>query len=91
MNLTDNIAQHIIDVHAGINWTDVNIKNTVQNITYSEASTHTDASANSIAALLHHITFYNEVVLKRINGNDPAINAANGFDVNLPAKSLLTP
>ncbi len=81
MKLTDHIAQHIIDVHTGDNWTDVNIKNTLQNISLQEAITVINSSANTIAALLHHITFYNEVVLERLKGNIPSICNANGFDV----------
>src|SRR5687767_2622583 len=81
MKLTDHIAQHIIDVHMGDNWTDVNIKNTLQSISLKEAITVTNASANTIAALLHHITFYNKVVLERLKGNIPFISDANGFDV----------
>ena len=81
MKLTDHIAQHIIDVHMGDNWTDVNIKNTLQNISLKEAVTVTNSSANTIAALLHHITFYNQVVLERLKGNIPFISEANGFDV----------
>ena len=81
MKLKDHIAQHIIDVHMGDNWTDVNIKNTLQNISLQEAVTVTSSSANTIAALLHHITFYNEVVLERLKGNIPFISDVNGFDV----------
>ena len=86
MKLTDHIAQHIIDVHTGDNWTDVNIKNTLQNISLPEAVTVTRSSANTIAALLHHITFYNEVVLERLKGNNPFISNANGFDVPVLTK-----
>lgn len=86
MKLTNQIAQHIIDVYIGDNWTDVNIKNTLQNISLKEAVTVTNSSANTIAALLHHITFYNEVVLERLKGNIPLISEANGFDVPILTK-----
>jgi uncharacterized damage-inducible protein DinB len=81
MKLTDHIAQHVIDVHTGDNWTDVNIKNTLENISLQEAVAVTNASVNTIAALLHHITFYNEVALERLKGNNPFIGSSNGFDV----------
>src|SRR5688572_28346659 len=81
MKLTNHIAQHIMDVHIGDNWTDVNIKGTLQNISLKEAVTVTNSSANSIAALLQHITFYNEVALERLGGNIPPISDANGFNV----------
>lgn len=80
MKLTDYIAQHIIEVSEGGNWTEVDIKNTLQDVTYEEATVITLASPNSIAALLHHVSFYNEVVLQRLKGISPVINDANGFD-----------
>ena len=81
MKLTDHIAQHITDVHIGDNWTDVNIKNTLQNVSWQEAVTVTISSANTIAALLYHITFYTKIVLERLKGNKPFISDANGFDM----------
>jgi uncharacterized damage-inducible protein DinB len=41
----------------------------------------TNSSPNTIVALLHHITFYNEVVLERLKRNIPFMSNANGFDV----------
>jgi len=38
---------------------------------------------NSIAMLVHHIGFYNNVVIERIKGNNPGINDANGFDITI--------
>ncbi len=81
MKITELIAQHITEVFEGGNWTDVNIKDTLEGITYREATTVTKASYNTIAALLHHVCFYNEIVLKRLMGINPEIDAANGFDV----------
>jgi uncharacterized damage-inducible protein DinB len=81
MKLTEVIAQHIIAVHQGENWTDVNIYDTLSDVDIKEATTITKASKNSIAALVHHIRFYNDVVLERLSGIYPAINEANGFDV----------
>jgi uncharacterized damage-inducible protein DinB len=81
MNLTHIIAQHILEVYQGGNWTEVNVKETLQNVTYEEAIEITPASPNSIAALMHHLSFYNEVVLQRLNGVEPVIDEMNGFDV----------
>lgn len=87
MRLTETIAQHIMAVHNGNNWTDVNLENTLQNVSFQDAVRVTKASPNSIAALLHHISFYNEVVLNRIQGVETTINQANGFDY-APINSL---
>ncbi len=81
MKLNEEIAQHLADVNEGANWTDVNIKDTLEDVTYKEASAVTIASSNTIAGLLHHIGFYNDIVKERLWGNDPSINQLNGFDM----------
>ena len=86
MKTTEHIAQHIIEVFEGGNWTDVNMKDTLRDINYKEATTVTKASYNTIAALVYHISFYNEIVLQRLQGINPSISSANGFDLP-PIKS----
>jgi uncharacterized damage-inducible protein DinB len=81
MKTTELIAQHIVEVFEGGNWTDVNFKDTLRDINYKEATTVTKASYNTIAALVYHTCFYNEVVLKRLQGTNPVINDKNGFDL----------
>jgi uncharacterized damage-inducible protein DinB len=81
MKITELIAQHITEVHEGGNWTEVNIKDTLADVGYKEATTITRASYNTIASLVHHLSFYNEVVRQRLSGNDPVISESNGFDM----------
>jgi len=81
MNLLNHIAQHVLDVHRGDNWTEVNIQNTLQDVLLHEATTITPASPNSIAMLLHHLTFYNEIVLQRLLDIYTAIPQSNGFEI----------
>jgi uncharacterized damage-inducible protein DinB len=81
MKTTEHIAQHIIEVFDGDNWTDVNMKDTLRDINFKDATTITKASYNTIAALVYHIAFYNEIVLQRLRGINPAISSANGFDL----------
>ena len=50
MKITELIAQHITEVHEGGNWTEVNIKDTLADVGYKEATTVTRASYNTIAA-----------------------------------------
>jgi hypothetical protein len=83
MDITEYIAQHIIEVHEGNNWTEVNVRDTLQDVSVLEATTRTNASANTIAALLHHLTYWNRVMVQRIGGIDVAIPESNGFDVPL--------
>lgn len=81
MKLTDAIASHITDVYNGENWTGVNFETTLADVTFEDAITVTKASVNTIAKLLYHTTFYNNVAVERINGNNPVINSDNGFDM----------
>lgn len=81
MKLAPLVAQHITELFEGGNWTEVNLKDTLADVTHKEAATVTRASYNTIAALVHHLTFYNQVVLGRLKGDNPVIGETNGFDV----------
>ncbi len=86
MKITEAIATHILEVHEGNNWTEVNIKTTLEDVTHKEATTVTKASYNTIAALVHHLSFYNDVVMQRLVGVNPVISDTNGFEM-LPVKN----
>ncbi len=81
MNITEQIARHIIDVHEGDNWTEVNLKDTLTDVSVLEANTPTIASANTITSLLHHLIYWNRVMVKRIRGINVEISESNGFEV----------
>jgi uncharacterized damage-inducible protein DinB len=81
MKITEVIAQHITEVYQGNNWTEVNIKDTLADVGYTEATIVTRASNNSIASLVHHLSFYNDVVMQRLSGINPVISDSNGFDM----------
>lgn len=80
MNISALIAQHIIDVHEGNNWTEVNLIATLEGISYEEASQVTAASVNTIAGLVQHLTFWNDVMIQRIAGHHVYIPDSNGYD-----------
>lgn len=80
MKITSLIAQHLIDVHEGNNWTDVSIADTLKDVTAEEAAVITQASPNTIASLLHHITFWNRLMIKRMQGIDIYVDEKNGYD-----------
>lgn len=82
MKITHEIATHITDCFDGKNWTDINIANTLQDVNWQQAQQQTAASQNTIAALLHHIYYWNGVMMERIKGNNPEVPDANGFDVS---------
>lgn len=81
MKTTELIAQHILDVHEGGNWTEVDIVSALTDVSWQEAIAVTAASTNTIAALLYHLTFYNNVVARRIKGIGTDIPESNGFDL----------
>ncbi len=80
MHITETIARHLLEVHFGENWTEVWISKTLEDVRLEEAIMRTQASPNTIASLLHHITFYNKVIESRLGGTNPHIGEANGFD-----------
>ena len=84
MEITALIAQHLLDVHIGNNWTDVNLSGTLVDVTAQEALTVSPASPNTIAALVHHITYWNRHMIGRMSGVEAAIPTANGFDLPFP-------
>lgn len=81
MQLTHLLAQHLKDVYEGNNWTDVNIDTTLEDIDWKKAQQQTEASPNTIASLLHHLLYWNGIILKRKNGETPVIPEENGYDV----------
>ncbi len=81
MKLTVLIAQHIREVYEGDNWTDIDLKDVLKDVTWSEAMEQVPGCDNTIAMLVHHLLFYNEVVMERLKDNYPLIDNSNGFDV----------
>jgi uncharacterized damage-inducible protein DinB len=81
MKITHEIATHILDCFNGENWTDVNIFNTLNDVNWQEAQQRTAASQNTIASLLHHIYYWNGIIMERMKGINPSIPETNGFDV----------
>ena len=79
MNIAELIAGHLLDVYAGQNWTEVNLKTTLEDISYDEASRLTPASGNTIAGLVHHLAFWNKVMMQRVQGIRVEIPVSNGF------------
>jgi hypothetical protein len=81
MEITALIAQHLLDVHIGNNWTDVNLSGTLADVTLQEALSVSAASPNTIAGLVHHITYWNRHMIGRMKGVEATIPATNGFEL----------
>lgn len=81
MEITSQIAQHFRTVHTGNNWTAVNLKDTLADVTLREATTPV-GSLNTIARLVFHINYYVSAVLQVLRG--AALNASDKLSFDLP-------
>ena len=79
MIITHLIAAHIRKVYEGSNWTEVSIAGAISNISFQQARQLTAASPNTIASILHHLSYWNEIMRQRMQNNNPEITADNGF------------
>jgi len=57
MALSKQIAQHFSAVHFGGNWTAINLKDTLEDITWQQAITKVH-NLNTIATLVFHLNYY---------------------------------
>ena len=81
MKLTEQIAKHFRDLHFGGNWTAVNLKDTLANVDWLQATTKI-YSLNTIATLVYHTNYYVGAVLKVLQGE--SLNAHDKFSFDLP-------
>lgn len=79
MNLTAQIAKHFRDVHFGGNWTSVNLKDSLVNITWQQATTQV-YSCNTIATLVFHTNYYVSAVSKVLQGEPLDAHDKYSFD-----------
>ena len=63
MNVAQELAKHFRAVHFGGNWTSVNLKDVLSDITWEEANTKIH-DLNTILALTYHISYYVTGVLE---------------------------
>lgn len=80
MNLTFQIAKHLRDVHFGGNWTWVNLRDTLADVNWKQATTKID-SLNTIALLVFHMNYYVSTILKVIQGQ--SLNAHDKYSFEL--------
>jgi hypothetical protein len=81
VNLTTQIAKQFRDVHYGSNWTASNLKENLAEITWQLATTKV-YSFNSIAALVYHMNYYVNAVLKVLQGAQ--LNANDKYSFGHP-------
>jgi uncharacterized damage-inducible protein DinB len=81
MNTPAQIAKQIRTVYTGGNWTAVNIKDSLADITWQQA-TEKIASFNTIAALLYHMNYYVRAAISVLQGGN--LDAHDKFSFDLP-------
>jgi hypothetical protein len=82
MNLSQQIAKHFREVFWGDNWTGVNLKDTLEGVSWQQAITKTH-SFNSIASLVYHINYYIAAALPVLQGG--SLNASDKYSFDLPS------
>ncbi len=84
MKLSDQLAKHFKEVFFGGNWTAVNLKETLENITWQQA-TQKVYTFNTIATLVYHINYYVNAATTVFNGEP--LNAHDTLSFNTPEVS----
>ena len=79
MNLPAQLAKHLRDVFFGGNWTSVNLRDSLANITWQQACTKIH-SLNTILALVYHINYYISAVTKVLQGEPLVASDKFSFD-----------
>ncbi len=80
MNLTTQIAKHFKDLHFGGNWTSVNLKDSLADVSWQQATTQV-YTFNTIATLVYHTNYYVSAVLKVLQGEP--LNAKDKYSFEL--------
>lgn len=81
MNLTARIAKQLRDVHFGGNWTAVNLKETLADVTWQQATTKVN-TLNTIATLVYHMNYYLNAVLKVLK--EQPLDSKHQYSFNVP-------
>ncbi len=81
MELTEQIAKHLRDIHFGGNWTASNLKDKLADVTWQQATTPVD-SFHTIAALVYHMNYFVNATLKVLQGGP--LDAKDKFSFDHP-------
>jgi hypothetical protein len=81
MTFSQQAAKHFRDVHFGGNWTSVNLKDSLADITWQQATTQV-YNLNTIVTLVYHMSYYVSAVLKVLQGEP--LNASDKFSFDHP-------
>lgn len=81
MSLSVQIAKHVRDLHFGGNWTAVNLRELLSNITWEQA-TKKIYSFNTILALTYHINYFIKAQIEVLS--DRPLTAKDKFSFDHP-------
>ena len=79
--LSEHMAKHLKDVHFGGNWTVSNLKETLADVTWQQATTQV-YSFNTIAMLIYHINYFISAVTEVLQGKP--LNAKDAYSFSHP-------
>lgn len=82
MKAIKQLAKHYREVHFGGNWTAVNLKETLADVTWEQAITKLH-DLNTIAVLVFHINYYVQPIINGIDGKP--LNASDKYSFDLPS------
>ena len=85
MTLSEQTARHFREVFFGGNLTAVNLRDTLADVTWQEATTQV-YECNTIATLLGHISYYVHIILKVLEGGPLVGSDKLSFDYH-PVRS----
>ena len=80
MKLTEQIAKHFRDVHFGGNWTAVNLRDQLAEVTWQQATTQVK-SFHTIAALVFHMNYFVRAVVPVLRGGPLDAKDKYSFDL----------
>lgn len=81
MQYTKQIAKHLNEVYNGGNWTWVNLRDTLKDVTWQQATAKV-YDMNTIAVLTCHIGYYVEAILNVLRGNP--LDSKDEYSFNHP-------
>lgn len=81
MNISNQIAKHVRDIYVGGNWTSVNLKDTLADVNWQQATTAVHGF-NTIATLLFHINYFINAVIPVLEGGE--LNAKDAYSFSHP-------
>jgi uncharacterized damage-inducible protein DinB len=81
MKIAHQIARRVRALYFGGNWTDVNLKTTLDGVSWQQATT-TVHNFNTIAALVYHTTYYIEAIMQVLKGGP--LDAKDTYSFNHP-------